>query len=178
MGIPTAIRLLPGSVVFVWLASPAAAHGFGQRYDLPLPLGLWVLGAGATIVLTFAVTALYLRETSIQIGTDRPAFAIYTSKSFCADSRMELAHPSGGRGQSNSPDGSNGADDPGRFWPPFGLPFTPWSDQPRDARAPSPYESTYRARPWPSGDLVGADSRSPVHLLDYLWASGQSHTAS
>ena len=62
MGIPTAIRLLPGSAVFVWLASPAAAHGFGQRYDLPLPLGLWVLGAGATIVLTFAVTALYLRE--------------------------------------------------------------------------------------------------------------------
>ena len=63
MGIPTAIRLLPGSAVFVWLASPAAAHGFGQRYDLPLPLGLWVLGASATIVLTFAVTALYLRET-------------------------------------------------------------------------------------------------------------------
>ena len=62
MGIPTAIRLLPGSAVFVWLASPAAAHGFGQRYELPLPLGLWVLGAGATIVLTFAVTALYLRE--------------------------------------------------------------------------------------------------------------------
>ena len=27
MGIPTAIRLLPGSAVFVWLASPAAAHG-------------------------------------------------------------------------------------------------------------------------------------------------------
>ena len=62
IGLSTAIRTALGSAIYVWLASPAAAHGFGQRYDLPLPLGLWVLGAGATIVLTFAVTALYLRE--------------------------------------------------------------------------------------------------------------------
>lgn len=43
-------------------ATSASAHGFGQRYDLPLPLGLWVLGAGATVVLTFAIMALYLRD--------------------------------------------------------------------------------------------------------------------
>src|SRR5262245_10705384 len=43
-------------------ARPAAAHGFGQRFDLPLPLELWVVGAGLTIVFTFAVMALFVRE--------------------------------------------------------------------------------------------------------------------
>ena len=43
-------------------AAPAAAHGFGQRFDLPLPLWLWVAGAGATLVVTFAVMALFVRE--------------------------------------------------------------------------------------------------------------------
>ena len=28
-------------------ATPAAAHGFGQRYDLPLPLPLYLFGAAA-----------------------------------------------------------------------------------------------------------------------------------
>ncbi|MBT3396888.1 MAG: hypothetical protein HN423_06880, partial [Alphaproteobacteria bacterium] len=56
------------SAIVVWLASPAAAHGFGQRYDLPLPLGLWVMGAGATIVLTFAITAVYLRDVRTDWG--------------------------------------------------------------------------------------------------------------
>ncbi|HEX9397221.1 MAG TPA: hypothetical protein VF943_10850, partial [Burkholderiales bacterium] len=47
---------------------PAAAHGFGQRFDLPLPLWLWITGAGATIVFTFLVVALFVR--------DRPLVAI------------------------------------------------------------------------------------------------------
>ena len=39
--------------------SPAVvAHGFRQRYDLPIPLGLWVIGAGATIVLSFVIVGL------------------------------------------------------------------------------------------------------------------------
>jgi hypothetical protein len=44
---------------FACAASPAAAHGFGQRFDLPLPLWLWMTGAGATIVLTFGAIALF-----------------------------------------------------------------------------------------------------------------------
>ncbi|HEY2816124.1 MAG TPA: hypothetical protein VGK44_03205 [Casimicrobiaceae bacterium] len=47
-------------------ASPALAHGFGQRFDLPLPLTLWLGGAGATIVLTFAMIALFVRERSLR----------------------------------------------------------------------------------------------------------------
>ena len=43
-------------------APPAAAHGFGQRFDLPLPLWLWITGAGATIVFTFLIVALFVRD--------------------------------------------------------------------------------------------------------------------
>ena len=46
------------------LASPcvAHAHGFGQRYDLPLPLWLYLLGAGLTVALSFAFLALWRRD--------------------------------------------------------------------------------------------------------------------
>ena len=30
-------------------ASVAAAHGFGQRYDLPVPLWLYVIGAAVAV---------------------------------------------------------------------------------------------------------------------------------
>jgi hypothetical protein len=43
-------------------ATPAFAHGFGQRYDLPLPLTLWVSAAGLTIVISFVVVAMFMRE--------------------------------------------------------------------------------------------------------------------
>ncbi|HYI86720.1 MAG TPA: hypothetical protein VEX61_06460, partial [Burkholderiales bacterium] len=46
-------------------AAPAAAHGFGQRFDLPLPLWLWVGGAGATLVVTFAVMALFVSDVRL-----------------------------------------------------------------------------------------------------------------
>ena len=45
--------------------SPAVvAHGFRQRYDLPIPLGLWVIGAGATIVLSFVIIGLVDHDRS------------------------------------------------------------------------------------------------------------------
>jgi len=43
-----------------WTA-PASAHGFGQRYDLPIPLGLWMTGAAAAVVLTFVFVAIFMR---------------------------------------------------------------------------------------------------------------------
>jgi hypothetical protein len=46
-----------------WLpASWARAHGFGQRFDLPLPLNLWIWSAGGTIVVTFLIAAVFVRE--------------------------------------------------------------------------------------------------------------------
>jgi len=66
------------------LASPtvAAAHGFGQRYDLPLPLSLYVTGAGAAVALSFVVAALFMRPHAaasgprVQLGVPAPVGAV------------------------------------------------------------------------------------------------------
>jgi hypothetical protein len=44
------------------VATPARAHGFGQRYDLPIPLSFYIFGAGATVALSFVIAALFLRN--------------------------------------------------------------------------------------------------------------------
>lgn len=41
----------------------AAAHAFAQRYDLPLPLGYYLTGAGAAVALTFVAVALLIDPT-------------------------------------------------------------------------------------------------------------------
>ena len=41
------------------LGTPAAqAHAFGARYDLPLPLDLYLAGAGGAVALSFVIMAL------------------------------------------------------------------------------------------------------------------------
>jgi len=52
-------RRLVIAVVVALPAAPARAHGFGQRYDLPLPLSLYLAGAAAAIVLSFVVIGLF-----------------------------------------------------------------------------------------------------------------------
>jgi hypothetical protein len=42
----------------------AYAHGFGERYDLPVPLDLFVVGAAATVALSFVVIGLFVRSES------------------------------------------------------------------------------------------------------------------
>jgi hypothetical protein len=37
------------------------AHGFAQRYDLPVPLGLYLGGAAAAVALSFLVIAFFIR---------------------------------------------------------------------------------------------------------------------
>jgi hypothetical protein len=49
---------------FALLPGEAAAHAFGTRYDLPLPLSLWLTGAGLAVALSFAVFSLALRPGS------------------------------------------------------------------------------------------------------------------
>jgi hypothetical protein len=41
------------------LAGPALAHGFGQTYDLPLPLWLYLWGAGAAVLISFVPISLF-----------------------------------------------------------------------------------------------------------------------
>lgn len=48
-------------LMLAW-ASPAFAHAIRQRFDLPIPLGLYLAGAGATVALSFVVIALFTRR--------------------------------------------------------------------------------------------------------------------
>jgi len=45
-------------------STPAQAHGFGQRYELPLPLTLYLAGAAAVVALSFVVFALFVRRAA------------------------------------------------------------------------------------------------------------------
>lgn len=53
------------------LVGSAAAHGFGQRYDLPVPLWLYTLGAAATVVVSFLVVGVFVRATPGQHTSPR-----------------------------------------------------------------------------------------------------------
>jgi hypothetical protein len=46
------------------VATPAGAHGFGDRYDLPVPLSLWVTGAAVAVALSFVVIAMFVRGSA------------------------------------------------------------------------------------------------------------------
>tara|TARA_B100000315_G_scaffold22788_2_gene19764 strand:+ start:696 stop:2240 length:1545 start_codon:yes stop_codon:yes gene_type:complete len=41
---------------------PAEAHAFGQRYDLPLPLWMFIWGGAAAVFLSFIVMAFFIRH--------------------------------------------------------------------------------------------------------------------
>jgi hypothetical protein len=58
------LTLLPGAAS-VFAAIPAQAHGFGQRYDLPIPLSFYVFGAGATVAFSFVVAAAFLHRARL-----------------------------------------------------------------------------------------------------------------
>src|SRR5437588_7586435 len=58
-------------------AAPAAAHSFGQRYDLPLPLSLYLFGTAAAVVLSFVVVALFARHTPGARGYPRIDLGAY-----------------------------------------------------------------------------------------------------
>ncbi len=64
---PGALRRPPGAVpaiLSVFFSIPAYGHGFGLRYDLPLPLALWIGGAAATVLLSFLIVAVAVRSDS------------------------------------------------------------------------------------------------------------------
>ena len=52
----SAIALLAMGVA----AAPVYAHGFGERYDLPLPLTYFVVAGAAAVALSFLVVALFV----------------------------------------------------------------------------------------------------------------------
>ena len=59
------------------LAPPAYAHGFGERYDLPLPLTYFVIAGAAAVVLSFVVVGAFLRGE--HSGAGYPRLNLYRS---------------------------------------------------------------------------------------------------
>ncbi len=53
----------PLFLALAWAARPAQAHGFDERYDLPVPLGQVVAGACAVVALSFLVAAWFARRS-------------------------------------------------------------------------------------------------------------------
>ena len=59
--------VLPALAVSIALLAPALAaqpiyaHGFGERYDLPLPLSYFAAGGGAAVILSFVVIGFFVR---------------------------------------------------------------------------------------------------------------------
>ena len=43
-------------------SSPVAAHGFGERYDLPFPLPYYLGGAGMAVAVSFVIMAMTARQ--------------------------------------------------------------------------------------------------------------------
>ncbi|MGF1514577.1 MAG: hypothetical protein ACFB5Z_12915 [Elainellaceae cyanobacterium] len=52
-----AVSLIATGLLF-GISEPAYAHAFGQRYDLPLPLNLYLAGAAIAVVLSFVVISI------------------------------------------------------------------------------------------------------------------------
>jgi hypothetical protein len=52
-------------------AESACAHGLGRRYDLPVPLELYLYAAGATVAVSFLLIAWFMRSTQQRHGYRR-----------------------------------------------------------------------------------------------------------
>jgi len=65
-------RVTPAATVLAALtgsaSQPAAAHAFGQRYDLPLPLDFYLTGGAAVVLLSFVIAVVMLRPASDRAG--------------------------------------------------------------------------------------------------------------
>ena len=53
------------------IASPVSAHAFGQRYDLPIPLNYFLIGAVAVVALSFVVLGMFVQRSAGQFNYPR-----------------------------------------------------------------------------------------------------------
>jgi hypothetical protein len=54
---------LAAAAFLIGVSGAARAHGFGQRYDLPVPLWLYLFGAAAVVAVSFLIVGLFVRGT-------------------------------------------------------------------------------------------------------------------
>src|SRR5262249_49764692 len=62
--VAAAYLALVAAIAAVYLATPAGAHGFGQRYDLPIPLSFYLVGTAAGGGGSFVIRVLFVRRAS------------------------------------------------------------------------------------------------------------------
>ena len=58
-------------------AGAAQAHGIGERYDLPVPLWLYLTGAGLAVIASFVVMAVFMRAAPLQRASPRVDLLAY-----------------------------------------------------------------------------------------------------
>jgi hypothetical protein len=58
-----AAALAAALIALPTLGGDALAHALAQRYDLPMPLGYFLLASGAVVVMTFVILALFWRNS-------------------------------------------------------------------------------------------------------------------
>ena len=59
LGVPGVLLLVAAFV------GRAEAHGFGQRYTLPVPLWLYLYGSAAVVILSFVLVGFFVREERV-----------------------------------------------------------------------------------------------------------------
>jgi hypothetical protein len=69
----------------------AAAHGFGQRYDLPVPLALWVAAAAAAVAFSFVVIGVFVRRHPGAREYPRVNLLRWAPGRMAADPRLRVA---------------------------------------------------------------------------------------
>jgi hypothetical protein len=80
-----------GSAVLALAPGEAVAHGFGQRYDLPVPFWLWAAAAAAAVALSFAIIGLFVTASPGVRGYWRLNLLRFRLGRFVADARVRLA---------------------------------------------------------------------------------------
>ena len=53
------------SILLFGYQTPVLAHGFGERYDLPLPLWFYVIGGGSVVLSSFFAIGFFIRKRDI-----------------------------------------------------------------------------------------------------------------
>ena len=56
------------ALVVAFLAQPVYAHGFGERTELPVPLGYFLAGAGVAVALSFVFIGLFVKGGSAHVS--------------------------------------------------------------------------------------------------------------
>jgi hypothetical protein len=80
-----AAALLLGGALLALAPIPAAAHALGGVFSLPVPLGLYLVAAGATVAVSFIVAVLLVRPAGpVPSYPTRPLSATLASRSLVA----------------------------------------------------------------------------------------------